>query len=120
MHEARDGVVGTSFIFKERLEEDARAWNTDAARVDKDLFKVGALLDAYALLPFILRATAWKSYNRMAAGVSEEKYALSGIARPRHSCMHPPVHICEGAYNAEIIAKLAIRAARHVEKVKHH
>lgn len=71
LREARGGM---SFIFKERLEEDARAWNTDAARVDKDLFKAGAaLLDAYALLPFILRATAWKSYNRTAVGVSADR-----------------------------------------------
>lgn len=30
-----------AFVFKKRLEEDAKALNTDVVRVDKDLFKAG-------------------------------------------------------------------------------
>ena len=38
LHGGRSGI---GLVFKERPAEDAKALNTDAVRVDKDLFKVG-------------------------------------------------------------------------------
>lgn len=58
------------------------SWNTDGVRVDKDLFKAGALLDAYALLPFILRPEQLENpIIEPLVGTSEEKRrALSNVA----------------------------------------
>lgn len=38
LHGGRSGI---GLVFKKRPAEDAKALNTDAVRVDKDLFKVG-------------------------------------------------------------------------------